>query len=124
MLVGTGLVLGPEVGQLATPHPVPLHLAAKLLQAQLHRPEVARQLLEPGRRRLAHEARIHQVGQLLLDVVQRHRLAQVDLAFETLLQAVPQLEHFQRLAGQALGMLGPAAALALGKPGQCCAIAR
>ena len=55
------------------------------------------------------------MGELRLDVVERHRLGQIDLALEALLQAVPVLEDFQRQPRQALGVGGPVATLALGQ---------
>ncbi|MNC41131.1 hypothetical protein D3C75_898830 [compost metagenome] len=115
MLGGASLVLLPVAGQFAAPHAVALQLAADLVQALLDGLEVARILLEPLGRCLADEAGVDQVAELGLDVVEGDGHGQVDTPLEALLQTVPELEDFQRQFGQALGMLGPAAALLLGK---------
>ena len=124
VLGGPGLILRPQTAQLATPDPVFLDLSGEFLQAHFNGLEVARQLLEPDCRGFPDKARIHQIAELLLDVIQGNRLSQVDLALEALLQPVPQLENIQRQPGQLFGMLGPGPALALGKRSQARAIAR
>ena len=124
MFVQAVLVLRPQAAQLSAPHSVLLHLAGQFLQAQLNGLEETWQFLEPLRRCFPHKTWVHQMAQLLLDVIQGHRLGQVDLALEALLQAMPQLQHFQRQAGQALGVLGPAAALAFSQGRQTCTVTR
>ncbi|MNF63135.1 hypothetical protein D3C84_448290 [compost metagenome] len=99
-------------------------MRGNLVEALLDGPEVARQLLQPFGRGFTDEARIDQVAQLRLDVVERHRLGQVDAALEALLQAVPELEDIQGQAGQAFGVLGPGTSLLLGEGREGGAVAR
>ncbi|MCY1431737.1 hypothetical protein D9M71_477130 [compost metagenome] len=124
MLLQARLVLLPVAGQFAAPHAVALQLAADLVEALLDSLEIARVFPEPFGRGLAHEAGVDQLTELGLDVVEGDGHGQVDAALEALLQAVPELEDFQGQFGQALGVLGPAAALLLGEAGQRGAVAR
>ena len=113
----TRLVLLPVAGQLAAPDAVALYLCGDFVQALLDGFEVARHFFKPLRRGFADKTGIHQMAQLLLDVVQRHGLGQVDFAFEAFLQAVPKLENIQRQLGQAFGLGGPVTAFAFGQRG-------
>ena len=99
-----------------------MHLARQFFQAQFNGLEETRQFLEPLGRGFPHKTWIHQVAQLLFDIVQGHGLGQVDLAFEAFLQAVPELQHFQGQARQAFGVLSPTAALAFSQGCQASAV--
>src|SRR5690606_28975692 len=124
VLLQPGLVLLPITRQLAGPYPITLQLGADLLEALLDGLQIARVFPEPLRRCFADEAGIDEIAELRLDIVERHRLGQVDAALEAFLQAVPVLEDVQHQARQAFGVGGPVATLFLGQRGQGGAVAR
>ena len=115
MFTQARLVLRPAGVQLAAPDPVFLQLTGQFVEALLDGLEVARQFLQPLGRGFTHKARIDQIAQLQLDVVEGHSLGQVDFALEAFLQGVPELENLQGQLGQALGVLGPGATFLFGQ---------